>query len=333
MRLVLLILIVSSCDLFAFSLTEETIKEFVEELNAYPQLDLEKIDSSLKNVKISEKIIALMDSPPEKTKTWDQYRSLLVSQQRIEQGCRFLKEHEEIFRKAEIRYGVPASIIASIIGVETSYGKIKGNHDVLTALATLAFHYPSDNLKRKNFFRYQLKEFLVMADRQGRDFNSYKGSYAGALGIPQFMPDNYRRLAVDFDKDGKIDIINSVQDAVGSIGNFLRYHGWAPNESVIVFVPKSNHLNRNNLELNPSRTNISLAKLIPNWQKIKYFQTAISDFNYDSASVALLEQSEDGRIKQWLGFRNFFTLFRYNPRLFYALAVASLADALNECGT
>ena len=333
MRLVLLILIVLSFDLPAFPLAKETIKEFVEELKAYPQLDLEKIDSSLQNVKISKKIIALMGSPPEKTKTWDQYKSLLVSEQRIERGCRFLKKNKEIFRKAETRYGVPASIIASIIGVETYYGKIKGNHDVLTALATLAFHYPLDNPKRKKFFRYQLKEFLVMADRQGRDFNSYRGSYAGALGIPQFMPDNYRRLAVDFDKDGKIDIINSVQDAVGSIGNFLRYHGWVPNESVIITVPKSNHLNTNNIELNPSRTNITLSELIPNWQKIKYFQTIISDFNHDSASVALLEQSEDGNIQQWLGFENFFTLFRYNPRLFYALAVASLADALNECGT
>ena len=322
----------SSSDLQAFSLEKETIKEFVDELKIYPQLDLEKIDRSLQNIKISKKIIALMGSPPEKTKTWDQYRSLLVSEQRIDQGCRFLKKNERIFRKAETRYGVPASIIAGIIGVETSYGKIKGNHNVLTALATLAFHYPLDNPKRKKFFRYQLKEFLVMANRQGRDFNSYKGSYAGALGIPQFMPDNYRRLAVDFDKDGKIDIINSVQDAVGSIGNFLRYHGWIPNESVIVIVPKSNHLNANNIELNPSRTNIALTELIPDWQKIKYLQTAISDFNNDTSSVALLEQSEDGSTKQWLGFENFFILFRYNPRLFYALAVASLADALKECG-
>ena len=148
-----------SFDLPAFPLAKETIKEFVEELKAYPQLDLEKIDSSLQNVKISKKIIALMGSPPEKTKTWDQYKSLLVSEQRIERGCRFLK-NKEIFRKAETRYGVPASIIAAIIGVETYYGKIKGNHDVLTALATLAFHYPLDNPKKeKNFFVTSLKSF------------------------------------------------------------------------------------------------------------------------------------------------------------------------------
>ena len=168
MRLVLLILIVLSSDLLAFPLAKETIKDFVEELKIYPQLDLEKIDSSLQNIKISEKIIALMSSPPEKTKTWDQYRSLLVGEQRIRQGCRFLRKNKEIFREADTRYGVPASIIASIIGVETYYGKIKGNHDVLTALATLAFHYPLDNPKEKKFFVTSLKNFyLWLTDKGG----------------------------------------------------------------------------------------------------------------------------------------------------------------------
>ena len=272
-----------------------------------------------------------MSRPPEKTKTWTQYRNLLVSEQRIDQGCSFLKDNLNTFRQAETRYGVPSSIIAGIIGVETSYGKIKGNHDVLTALATLAFHYPVDSPKRRKFFRYQLKEFLLMAHKQGRDFDSYRGSYAGALGIPQFMPDNYRRLAVDFDKDGKIDIINNVEDAIGSIGNFLRYHGWIPNETVFVAIPKSNHLKGNKIEFNPSRTNTTLVELIPEWQKIRFVQKGHLDRNHDSKSVALLEQSEQGHKKQWLAFENFFTLFRYNPRLFYAMAVASLADALNEC--
>ncbi len=330
MRLAILILSIASFDLLAFPLSNETIEEFVEELKVYPQLDLQKVSNSLQNVKISKKIIGLMNKPPEKTKTWTQYRSLLVSEQRIEQGCSFLKENLKTFQEAETRYGVPLSIIAGIIGVETSYGKIKGNHDVLTALATLAFHYPVDSPKRKKFFRYQLKEFLLMADKHGRDFNSYRGSYAGALGIPQFMPDNYRRLAVDFDKDGKIDLIDNVEDAIGSIGNFLRYHGWIPNEAVIRVIPKSSHLIGKKIEPNPSKTNTTLVELMPNWRENKFLQTGIPNLNRDTL-VALLEQTEKGSLKQWLGFENFFTLFHYNPRLFYALAVASLADALNQC--
>ncbi len=331
MRLAILILSIVTFDLLAFSLANETIEEFVEELKVYPQLDLLKVSNSLHNVKISKKIIGLMDRPAEKTKTWTQYRSLLVGEKRVQQGCSFLKENLKTFREAEVRYGVPSSIIAGIVGVETFYGKIKGNHDVFTALATLAFHYPKDNPKRKNFFRYQLKEFLLMADKHGRDFNSYRGSYAGALGIPQFMPDNYRRLAVDFNKDGKIDIINNVEDAIGSIGNFLRYHGWIPNEAVISVIPKSSHIKSAKIESNPSRTNTTLVELVPDWRETKFVQTGNTDGNLDSTLVALLEQSEEGDVKQWLGFENFFTLFHYNPRLFYALAVASLADALKEC--
>ena len=331
MRLAIVMLCLVSFDLLAFSLAHETIEEFVGELKVYPQLDLQEVSNSLHNVQISKKIIGLMSRPPEKTKTWTQYRNLLVSEQRIDQGCSFLKENLNTFRQAETRYGVPSSIIAGIIGVETSYGKIKGNHDVLTALATLAFHYPIDSPKRRKFFRYQLKEFLLMAHKQGRDFDSYRGSYAGALGIPQFMPDNYRRLAVDFDKDGKIDIINNVEDAIGSIGNFLRYHGWIPNKGVISVLPESIYVERRGIQPNPSRTNTTLVELIPNWRKINFAKTGNRDRNYDSTLVALLEQSEDGTAKQWIGFENFFTLFHYNPRLFYALAVASLADALNEC--
>lgn len=319
-----------SLHLSASTLFNEEIDAFVNELNEHPQLDQREIREALQNIKISKKILTLMSKPAEKTKTWTQYRELLVSQQRIAEGCRFINVNKKTLLEAEKKYGVSSSIIAGIIGVETSYGKIKGNHNVFTALSTLAFRYPKNNSKRKKFFRYQLKEFLLMANSQRVNFNDYKGSYAGALGIPQFMPDNYRRLAVDFNRDGKIDIIGNVEDAIGSIGNFLRFHGWIPDQEVFFAIPKAHHVRASNIKYNPSATNTTLNELIPDWQKI---ERLLKMEKGKFTPVSLLKLDEGGKKKQWLGFENFFTLFHYNPRLFYALAVASLARELNQCET
>ncbi len=331
MQLHILLLLFLSLDSLAFPLKKDDINEFVEELREYSQLDLEEISNSLGSVNVSKKIIALMSRPPEKIKTWDEYRNLLVSRKRVQEGCKFIIANQDSLLKAKIRYGVPISIVSGIIGVETSYGKIKGNHEVLTALSSLAFHYPEDNQKRKKFFRYQLKEFLLMANKQGMDINSYKGSYAGALGIPQFMPDNYRRLAVDFNDDGKVDIINNVDDAIGSIGNFLRYHGWIRNGAILVSIPEHELITKIGIKINPSRVNGTLSELSPKWQNSDALSNEKGSAILGTTSVSLLEQSEDKKLKQWFGFQNFFTLFRYNPRLFYALAVASLANELNQC--
>ena len=331
MKFYFLLLLILSLDSRAFPLKKDIIDDFVEELRVYPQLDLVDINNSLQNVNVSKKIIDLMSRPPEKTKTWTKYRKLLVSQERIDQGCKFITNNKNSLKEAKIKYGVPESIIAGIIGVETSYGKIKGNHEVLTALSTLAFHYPKGNEKRKKFFRYQLKEFLLMAHKQGMELTSYKGSYAGALGIPQFMPDNYRRLAVDFNDDGQVDIVNNSEDAIGSIGNFLRYHGWIPNDAILISLPDHERITRTGLQLNPSKVNSTLNKLVPKWRNMDALVDEKERLNFGSTLVSLLEQKEGEKIKQWLGFKNFYTLFRYNPRLFYALAVASLANELTQC--
>jgi membrane-bound lytic murein transglycosylase B len=212
---------------------------------------------------------------------------------------------------------VPPEIIVAIIGVETEYGGNTGNFRVLEALATLAFHYP----RRADFFRTELEQFLLLARENGMDPVNMRGSFAGAIGIPQFMPGSQRRYAVDFDGDQKIDLSSSVDDAIGSVGRFLEQHGWQAGQPIAVLARARGEPERNLIE----------AGIQPTLLVAELAQQGITADADAQATVTLVDLVSPGRpTEYWLGYNNFYVITRYNRSSFYAMSVFQLAAAIRE---
>ena len=199
----------------------------VAERHGFSEQDLRHVFS---RVRRAEPVLEAVKPQPPKARSWEEYRGNFVNDKRIAAGIEFWKKHRRALERAEDRYGVPAQYIVAIIGVETYYGRNAGRWRVLEALTTLAFDYPA----RSTYFRGELEQYLLLAREQGKDAFSVRGSYAGAIGIPQFMPGSVRRYAVDFDGNGAIDQRRSAVDAIGSVGNFLKVHGWQPGAEVLL---------------------------------------------------------------------------------------------------
>lgn len=252
---------------------------------------------------------------PEKQRSWQRYRERFVNPQRIAAGLAFWQKHAATLQRAQAIYGVPAEVIVAIIGVETVYGQNMGSFGVLEALASLAFHYPP----RADFFRSELEQFLLLARENGVSPLEIKGSYAGAIGIPQFMPSSQRRFAVDFDGDDRIDLRNSSSDAIGSVARFLQQHGWQTGAAVAV----------------PARVNGDPAALLALGIKPTLTVRELSRDGVVAAAAdgdlpaALIDLVTPGAATEyWLGFDNFYVITRYNRSSFYAMSVFQLAEAL-----
>jgi membrane-bound lytic murein transglycosylase B len=264
-------------------------------------------------------IIRAISTPPDKSRTWKEYRALFLNKRRIEGGVSFWKAHQTALERAEKEYGVPAQYIVAIIGVETLYGRNTGNWRVAEALATLAFDHPP----RAEFFRQELESYLLLARDEGIKVLSLRGSYAGAFGIPQFMPSSARRFAVDFDRNGSIDLSNSPTDAVGSVANFLRGHGWEPGGEVMLKAQVNGERYRafadGSVEPRHAVSEMLDAGVQPN------------RLPPDTASerAALIELATQGEPSEFrIGLQNFYVLTRYNRSAFYATAVAELAQRI-----
>lgn len=299
------------------------VEGFVDDMTAAHGFDRAALLKLFGQSQMSESIIDLMTRPAEKVKPWWEYRALFISDRRIRDGAAFWREHAATLERAEQQYGVLPEVIVAIIGVETSYGRITGGHRVIDALSTLAFHYPGGNEKRSRFFRAQLEHFLLFCREEKLDPLALTGSYAGAMGMPQFMPENYRKLAVDYNDDGQRDIWTDADDAVGSVANYLAHHGWQRGGPVVV--PAS----VDNADLKPLlkddiRPQFDLAGLAAAGV------TPMVPHANPAAAAALFElQAQQGK-EYWLGYTNFYVISRYNPRVKYAMAVAHLADAIRE---
>ncbi|MEZ5569555.1 MAG: lytic murein transglycosylase B [Halioglobus sp.] len=194
----------------------------VDELVAEEGFDRAQLLSVFAEAERKDSILEAISRPAEKTKAWHEYRAIFLTEQREAEGVEFFLKHRKTLERAERELGVPAEMIVAIIGVETYYGRISGKFRVLDALSTLAFDYP----RRSPFFTSELKNYLLLTRDQGFDPTSLMGSYAGAMGYGQFMPSSYREYAIDFDDDGVIDIWNNPVDAIGSVANYFREHGW-----------------------------------------------------------------------------------------------------------
>ena len=209
--------------------TSELAQELIDELVEEEGFDRAYLQTVFEDAKRKDSILEAIARPAEKTKPWYDYRKIFVTDKRERQGIEFFAEHKETLARAERETGVPAEIIVSVIGVETYYGRITGSYRVIDALSTLAFDYP----RRSPFFTKELKNYLMLTRDQGLDPLEIKGSYAGAMGYGQFMPSSYREYAIDFDSDGLIDIWGNPVDAIGSVANYFKRHGWRTGEQVI----------------------------------------------------------------------------------------------------
>ena len=210
-------------------LERDEVKEFIIRMEKEHKFSPSELESILGTAVHQERVIRIMNKQPEGTMTWSKYRNIMVSEDRINQAKEFVESYKDQLIKAQDIYGVPAEIIASIIGIETRYGRITGGTRVVDSLMTLSFDYP----RRAKFFKIQLEEFLLLSREEGLNPNKLKGSIAGAMGYGQFMPDSYRNYAVDFDNDGIRDIVNNPIDAIGSVANFLSRKGkWSPNKPI-----------------------------------------------------------------------------------------------------
>lgn len=264
-------------------------------------------------------------------RSWLAYRQLFVNAQRIEAGQRFRERHAESLARAQSEFGIPQEIIVAIIGVETVYGRNMGSHRVIDALATLAFDYPP----RAEFFLGELEQFLLMARDAGFNILAIKGSYAGAIGIPQFMPGSYRRFAVDYDGDGQAHLSDSPVDAIGSVANFLREHGWARGEPVAFTV----RMDQDKVSDAAAVRRLANAGIKPSIRvaDLEAHGLAIADpppTLPPETLVTLVELESVGLPTEYrIGLQNFYALTRYNRSSHYATAVFDLAEAIGGPGS
>ena len=283
------------------------------------------LDATIARVKRQDKVITYMDAPIRAPTPWHVYWPRHIGGDRLQRGADFMRANRTSFVNAEQNYGVPGPVVAAIIGVETVYGRMTGNFRVIDALATLAFDYP----RRAEFFRAELKELLLLAREQKRSPLDFVGSFAGAMGWPQFMPGSYRKWAVDFDNDQKIDLWNSPADIVGSVASFLAGHGWQRGEPVMLPIDTPNaeiiaSIDGGLSPRKPMREFLAAGVTIT-------ARDADVVLPGDDASVGIISlDNADGQNEYWLAFENFYVITRYNRSRMYASSVWSLAYALKK---
>ncbi len=301
------------------------VKQFIQEMVKEHRFSERYLVQLFKRVPWTSKVPLLTPIKPTKTPTvpldkqpWWKYQETIVSQARIQEGVAFWRKHQALLKKAEETYGVPASIIVGTLGVETRYGRITGKHSTLHVLTTLSFN----KNRRSKFFKSELKEFLLLTREQKLNPLSIKGSYAGALGWPQFMPSSYRRHAVKFGKRGRhIDLFNHAPDIIGSIANYYKNHGWKTGQPVIARANVSGKKYRTiPKKIRPTLTLSQLTKL-----GVKGPRTYLSYPNEKATYFNLKGKSNQ---LHYLGFNNFFTIMRYNPDRKYSMAVYELGERI-----
>ncbi len=301
----------------AFSQRKD-VQEFINQMVKSYKFNKKQLTNTLNQVQIQPKIIASMERPYEK-KDWDTYKNLFLTNQRIEGGLKFWQENQKTLEKAEKQFQIPAHVIVAIIGVETLYGKHQGNYRVLDALSTLAFNYP----KRSAFFKKELREYLIMCRELNTSPKDYLGSYAGAMGKPQFMPSSYRYYAVDFTGNGKKDLINNNADAIGSVANYIHKHGWKMDEGVAqpakLTGSKFSKIQMNRKKPGYTLKQLQAADILP--------QTAALNMPAKAGVIELV--TANGK-EYWLAFHNFYVITRYNTSPQYALAVHLLSQQLKN---
>lgn len=295
----------------------EDVQAYIEEIAVEHEFDRERLQQLFAGVERKQSILDAISRPAERTKAWHEYRDIFVTDKRIGQGVEFWQENTEVLERASREFGVEPRIIVSIIGVETRFGRNTGSYRVVDALTTLGFDYPP----RSTFFRKELTQFLLLAREEDKDPLALKGSYAGAMGYGQFIPSSFRAYAVDFDGDGLRDIWGNTTDAIGSVANYFKRHGWRQGETVVIPVTATR-------ELPDGIVNASL-KLKQNVGQLRELGVEIDALEPQTPAALYRMEAADGP-EYWLGLHNFYVITRYNRSRMYALAVVQLGDAIAE---
>lgn len=304
-------------------LARSEVLTFIGALQAEHDFDLSELERILGDVVYQPSVVRLIGperpadaAPP--VRSYPNYRAKFLTKTRINAGVQYWQEHERYLRRAEAEFGVPAEVILGILGVETAYGRNTGSFRVIDALATIAFDGP----RRQEYFREELKELLLLAREIGLDPLAIKGSYAGAMGLPQFMPSSYRRHAVDFDGDGSIDLVGSPADAIGSIAKYLKAYGWTPGEPARVRVQ---------LPAGTAPDLVSGLKRAHTVSELKKKGVKFSGTRLPDGACSVVELPKPKAAASYVaGFGNFEAITRYNRSTFYASAVLDLAEAIRS---
>jgi len=301
------------------------VMDFASEVAARLGLDIGKTEAILANARFIPSVARFIMPPPAGTaKNWAAYRDRFIEAKRINAGAAFWLANKGWLSLAEERYGVPADIIVGIIGVETLYGQQVGNFRVLDALATLSFDFPAGRKDRSAFFREELAQFLLMCQQEGSDPLTLKGSFAGAMGLPQFMPSSVLQYAVDFDGDGHIDLHRSTADVIGSVANYLAKFGWQPGLPTHFDVAAPVDSGDRNVLLGPD--------IVPQFspQEMTERGARLSDAALGLQSkLALVELQNGAAAPSYVaGTSNFYAITRYNWSSYYAMAVIQLGQAV-----
>jgi len=297
------------------------VEAFIAEMAGKHQFRTETLRRWFMQVDVRQSILRAVYAPATAL-TWAEFRVRLLTEARVVNGARFWRENAQTLARASLEFGVPEEIIVATIGIETFYGRQKGTFGVLEALSTLAFNYP----ERAAFFRSELEAFLLLVHEHKMNALGLKGSYAGAMGIPQFMPSSYRKYAIDFDGDGKADIWNSAADAIGSVANYYRAFGWRTGEPVVIAAE------RGTADVD-AVIDAGIKPFIKVGELRRQGVVPLAPVE-DDADTALFVVKTDYGPQHYLGLDNFYVITRYNRSVNYALAVYELAhDVRKVIGT
>ncbi|NOQ89724.1 MAG: lytic murein transglycosylase B [Gammaproteobacteria bacterium] len=298
------------------------VKSFINEMVNQHGFDRAYLEGKFATAKRLDNVLESIAKPAEKRLNWKQYRPIFVTNKRSSKGLKFIEQNKATLKRAEKEYGVPVEIIAAIIGVETFYGKHTGRYTVFDSLTTLGFDYPP----RSSFFKSELKQFLLLSKEEKIDVDTMTGSYAGAMGMPQFISSSYRNYAVDFDGDGKRDLWNSIDDVIGSVANYFHQHGWKPGESIThpVVVADAAIVRKKNT-LKPYASIGQLTK-----QGVKINRSLIKPELKNEQLASLLKFEGKKGEEYWIGLKNFYVITRYNHSELYAMAVFQLSEKLKN---
>lgn len=294
------------------------LTKFIDEMEQKHGFDADELTRLFAEVNVKSSILKAISRPAEKSKPWHAYRNIFIHKKRIDGGVEYWKQHAESLERAEQQYGVPAEIIIAILGVETRYGGNVGGYRVVDALATLAFRYPP----RSKFFRSELKHFLLLTREENMSILEPVGSYAGAMGLGQFMPSSYREYAIDFDGDIKRDIWTNPEDAIGSIANYLKRHGWIAGQSIA-----------HKTKLSAKVPTVLVEKgYKPTLSRVELVAAGVSLENLPNGEdkIALISLTQKHGEEYWLARQNFYSITRYNHSRMYAMTVKQLAELIRN---
>ncbi|WP_069384234.1 lytic murein transglycosylase B [Halomonas caseinilytica] len=295
------------------------VKRLVDEVSA-EGVDRAWLEKAMGEADFSQEVLDAMSGAAEHHLVWHEYRDIFLDEARVAKGVRFIEQHRDAFERAQHDYQVPPEIIAAILGVETRYGEVTGHHRVLDSLSTLAFHHDT----RGDFFRGELAAFLEIAYEQDVEPGDLEGSYAGAMGYPQFIPTSYRAYAVDFDGDGARNLWTDPVDAIGSVGNYFAEHRWQ-GDAPIYRNAEGPAEPPADLDFNQAR------KPYVSVDRLREAGIApVAPLPSDTRVIPLALEQADGSYRYRLGLDNFYVITRYNHSYLYAMAVTELAEAIAE---